>query len=365
MVRVVLENLTKRFGSTLAVDKVNLEIEDKEFFVLLGPSGGGKSTILNMIAGLIPPTDGHIYFDGERVDHLPPEKRDIAMVFQSYALYPHLNVYDNIALGLKVRKVPRDEIDRRVKWATEMLRIDHLIKRKPHELSGGERQRVALARAIVRRPKVWLLDEPMSNIDAKLRVTMRVELIRLQKSLQTTAIYVTHDQVEAMTMADRIGIIHLGKLMQVDKPLNIYRHPRNVFVGGFIGTPPMNFAPCELVEEGGKAYLKGDGFKLEVPGELVGPIKERATDPSDLLLGFRPTETRIYLERQSPGDVEVEIYALEPLGDETIVDFRMGEMVFKATAPAEFPAQMGDRAYVRIEVAESHVFDRKTEECIF
>lgn len=362
MVKVVLKDVFKKFGEVTAVDHVDLEINDKEFFVLLGPSGGGKSTILNLIAGLERETSGEIYFDDLLVNKMPPEKRDVAMVFQSYALYPHMNVFDNIAFGLKVRKMLRDEINKRVEYAAGMLRIKDLLKRKPHELSGGQRQRVALARAIVRKPKVFLLDEPMSNVDAKLRVPMRTELIRLQKSLGTTAVYVTHDQVEAMTMADRVAIIDLGKVQQVGSPLETYLKPLSIFVGGFIGTPPMNFFDCSLKMNDGEGRLETAMFSLPIGADVVRTLKERATG-SELALGVRPEDISVYRERPFES-IEVEVYALEPLGKEIVVDLKLGDEIVKAVTDPTFPGRMGDKVWMTINKERMHVFDRKTEKCV-
>ncbi|HEY8497197.1 MAG TPA: sn-glycerol-3-phosphate ABC transporter ATP-binding protein UgpC, partial [Limnochordales bacterium] len=250
MARVVLENVTKRYGNVVAVNKANLVIEDEEFVVLVGPSGCGKSTTLRMIAGLEEITEGNIYIGDRLVNDVPPKDRDIAMVFQNYALYPHMNVYDNMAFGLKLRKFPKDEIDRRVREAARMLGIEHLLDRKPKQLSGGQRQRVAVGRAIVREPAAFLMDEPLSNLDAKLRVQMRAELSKLHNRLRTTTIYVTHDQTEAMTMGDRIVVMKDGFIQQVGAPLEIYENPNNVFVAGFIGSPAMNFLNAVLRRDG-------------------------------------------------------------------------------------------------------------------
>src|SRR3989339_1239103 len=247
MAQVSLKNVKKNFpGGVQAVQDINLEIEDREFFVLVGPSGCGKSTVLRLIAGLEIITEGEIFIGKRRVNDVPPKNRNIAMVFQNYALYPHMSVYENMAFGLKLKKYPKPEIDQRVRSASQILGLDHLLQRKPKALSGGQRQRVALGRAIVRNPEVFLFDEPLSNLDAKLRVQMRTELKKLHEKIQATMIYVTHDQIEAMTMGDRIAVIRDGLLQQVDEPLNIYHFPKNKFIAGFIGTPPMNFFKARL-----------------------------------------------------------------------------------------------------------------------
>jgi len=362
MVSIRLENLTKKFGETVAADDISLDIKDKEFFILVGPSGGGKSTILNVMAGLEPATSGHVYFDGTCVDDVPPEKRDVAMVFQSYALYPYMNVYDNISFGLKMHKVPKTDIDKRVKEAADMLKIGDYLKRKPYELSGGERQRVALARAIVRHPKAFLMDEPMSNLDAKLRVGMRAELIRLQKQLEITTVYVTHDQVEAMTMADRIGVLHKGRLKQCGSPMEIYKHPDNLFVAEFIGSPPMNLFDCSRTEQIG-GCLETSGFRLKLPKDLVKEIMNK-TDATEFILGIRPQDISIHRKPQKPESIETEIYAIEPLGSETLVDLKLGENIIKVLAREEYAGRIGDKAWINIDTDKIYLFDKKTEENI-
>jgi len=359
LVFVRLENVTKKFGDTIAVNNVNLYVRDREFFVLLGPTGCGKSTILNMIAGLEPVTAGKIYFDDRPVNDVPPEKRDVAMVFQSFALYPMMNVFDNIAFPLRVRKYPKSEIQRRVREAAEMLRIAHLLKKKPHELSGGEKQRVALARAIVREPKVFLFDEPLSNIDAKLRVYMRAELIRLQKDLQTTTIFVTHDQLEAMTMGDRIAVMDAGRIMQVGEPLEVFRKPANLFVAGFIGTPPMNFFEGSLVIEGDKVKLDCGNFKLELDEKYSDIIRKTSHD-SELVLGIRPHDLEIYKEKPVKSHFEAEVFAVEPVGTETIVNVKVGDNVYKIITSPDFTARIAEKVYVDIDVDKIHLFEKKS-----
>ena len=267
MASVVLKSVTKRYGNVTAVNSIDLEIKDKEFIVLVGPSGCGKSTTLRMVAGLEEISDGTISIGDTVVNDVPPKDRDIAMVFQNYALYPHMDVYNNMAFGLKLRKFPKAEIDRRVKEAAKLLGIENLLDRKPKALSGGQRQRVAVGRAIVREPKVFLMDEPLSNLDAKLRVQMRAELSKLDNRLQTTIIYVTHDQTEAMTMGDRIVVMKDGFIQQVGAPLEIYNNPNNIFVAGFIGSPAMNFLDATLRKQGDKYVIDTKGFKVEIPAE--------------------------------------------------------------------------------------------------
>jgi multiple sugar transport system ATP-binding protein len=278
MAKVRLEHVWKRFGKVVAVKDFNLETEDGEFVVFVGPSGCGKTTTLRMIAGLEEISEGRIYIGDRLVNDVPPKDRDIAMVFQNYALYPHMNVYENMAFGLRLRRYPKDEIDRRVKEAARILKIEHLLNRKPRELSGGQRQRVAMGRAIVREPKVFLMDEPLSNLDAKLRVEMRAEIAKLQRRLGVTTIYVTHDQVEAMTLGHRIVVMKDGEIQQVDTPLNLYDFPANRFVAGFIGSPSMNFIRAHVEAQGDRVYLTAPGFRVRPTPcwpRRCGPMRAR------------------------------------------------------------------------------------------
>src|SRR5438132_609307 len=286
MAKVVLDGVVKKFGPVTAVDDLTIEIGDREFVTLVGPSGCGKTTTLRMIAGLERVTAGQIYFDDDPVGHLPADHRDIAMVFQSYALYPHMNVYDNIGFALRMMRVPRAEIDRRVKWAAEMLGIAELLDRKPRQLSGGQRQRVALGRSVVREPACFLLDEPLSNLDAKLRVTMRGELKRLHLELKRTFIYVTHDQAEALTVSDRIAVIHDGRLQQYGPPDDVYNRPRNVFVAGFMGSPTRNLLAGDVGFRDGLPYFTAPGFEQSLPARLAAAVP-RAPRPGPQL-GNRP-----------------------------------------------------------------------------
>jgi len=353
----VLEKLTKKFGSALAVDGIDLEISDREFFVLLGPSGCGKTTTLNMIAGLEPVTSGNIYFDDTIVNDVPPEKRDVAMVFQSYALYPQMNAFDNIAFPLKIRKVSASEIKSRVEKTANMLHIGPLLKKKPHEMSGGERQRVALARATVRQPRAFLMDEPLSNIDAKLRVYMRAELIRLQKDLQITTIYVTHDQVEAMSMADRIAIMNQGKVAQVADSMTIFNHPADSFVGGFVGTPPMNFFDAEFAKKGQQALLQTAHFALRLDPDTAVLVEEKAAG-SEIIIGARPHDIRVTARRVSDEDFEAEVYAVEPLGTETVVDLRIDDKLLKVVTSYAFESKLTDRVWASIDKKRMHLFNK-------
>ena len=300
MAKVAFENVVKKFGDVIAVNNLNIDVADKEFLVLVGPSGCGKTTALRCLAGLEEITGGTIKIGDRVVNDVAPKDRDIAMVFQSYALYPHLSVYDNMAFGLKLRKVPKEEIKRRVGEAADILGIHELLERKPRQLSGGQRQRVAVGRAIVREPKVFLFDEPLSNLDAKLRVAMRAEISKLHQRLQTTFIYVTHDQMEAMTMATRIAVINKGVLQQLDTPQNLYDHPNNLFVAGFIGSPAMNFFPAKLRKDGDKVVVDTGDFVVPIPAKKAKPYEAMWAKTSSL--AFAP---RIFMMRTSSHPISI------------------------------------------------------------
>ena len=359
MARVLIKNLTKRFGSVVAVNDLTLDADDKEFMVLLGPSGCGKTTALRCIAGLETPEEGEIYIGDVLVNALPPKERDVAMVFQSYALYPHMTVYDNIAFPLKMRKYAKADMDRAVKEAAELLKISQLLDRKPKQISGGEAQRVALGRAIVREPKVFLMDEPLSNLDAKLRLYMRAELKKMQRDLGVTTIYVTHDQAEAMTMADRIAIMNVGILQQVAPPEELFNHPSSLFVAGFIGAPPMNFINCSFV---GEEYIDAGTFRLKLDKDLVEVVKAGASS-SELILGFRPEDLTISW-REVENSIPGEVYVVEPLGTEVIVDVKVGESLVKVREKPTFKAVPGKKVWITYDKNRLHVFDRKTEKAI-
>ncbi len=324
MAAVKIEKVSKRFGAVVAVENFSLDIQDGEFIVLVGPSGCGKTTILRCIAGLETITSGEIYINGKPVSKMAPKNRDIAMVFQNYALYPHMNVRNNMAFSLKLRKVPKKEIIRIVERTADLLGILSLLDRKPNELSGGQRQRVALGRAIVRDPKVFLFDEPLSNLDAKLRISMRAELLSLHQRLKTTTIYVTHDQMEAMTMGDRIVVMKDGVIQQVDTPQKVYDHPINQYVAGFIGSPPMNFIEVRIVSENGKLYAVSPGMKLQLPVEKADRVKTMTG--REAVLGIRP-EHFIFQENSEqsfPGvSFKGSVWVIEPLGSEKLVYVRL------------------------------------------
>lgn len=359
-----MKEVVKKFSDYVAVDHLSLEIRDKEFMVFLGPSGSGKTTLLNMIAGLEKVTQGEIYFDQQRVDTIPPEKRDVAMVFQSYALYPHMDAFDNIAFPLKMRKrLPKHEIKSSVEQVAEMIGVRHLLDRKPHELSGGERQRIALARAVVRKPRVFLLDEPLSNLDALLRVHMRAELINLQKKLETTLIYVTHDQVEAMTMADRIAVINRGKLIDVSGPLDIYDNPKELFIAKFVGSPPINIFDCELRAEGGKRILQGRSFSIEMDEMLSNVSRESGSMPK-LILGVRPEDVSVHQKPFSSECIRGEVFAIEPLGKEIVVDVKVASDMVKVIASPSFRSNIGDAVWITFDKKSLHLFEKETERLI-
>lgn len=356
MADVVLENLSRRYGDVKAVDNISLKIADRELLTLLGPSGSGKTTAMRLIAGLETPTSGKIFIDGILVNDLPPRDRDIAMVFQSYALYPHMSVYDNIAFPLRMRKLAKADIDEKVKKAANLLGIDRLLKRKPKQLSGGEQQRVALGRAIVREPRVFLMDEPLSNLDAKLRLYMRAELKALQKRLGITTIYVTHDQVEAMTMADRIALMDRGSLLQTGSPDEIYSHPATEFVGGFIGSPPMNFIDCRLHSENNRLFLTAPSLHLDVT-EWRQVIEKKSSGP-EVIMGIRPEDLSI--SERSEDAIAGEVFVIEPLGSELIINVKVNEAMIKVKSPPTLKISPGVRVQMSINHENLHIFDKKT-----
>jgi multiple sugar transport system ATP-binding protein len=360
MGQVVLKGINKFFDSVHAVKDVNLQIRDKEFVVFVGPSGCGKTTTLRMIAGLEAISSGDISIDGNVVNQLAPMDRDIAMVFQNYALYPHMSVHDNMAFGLKMRKFERSEIDKRVQEAADILGIGELLKRKPRQLSGGQRQRVALGRAIVRHPRVFLFDEPLSNLDAKLRVQMRVELKKLHLRLGTTAIYVTHDQVEAMTLGDRVVVMRDGLVQQVGEPLELYNQPANRFVAGFIGSPAMNFATVTVTDTNGSLVAENSGLRIKLPDETASRL--RGHIGQEVTLGVRPEDLTV-AGTADPDHLcfDAVIEVVEQLGSEILLDMKVGENVMVASVEPTVRAKVRDRLRVAMRPNKIHVFDAKTE----
>lgn len=365
MASVSYRHVYKRFGDVTVVKDLNLEVKDKEFVVFVGPSGCGKSTNLRMLAGLEEITEGEILIGDRVVNDVPPKDRDIAMVFQSYALYPHMSVYDNMAFGLKLRKTPKDEIDRRVKEAAEILGLAHLLDRKPKALSGGQRQRVAVGRAIVREPAVFLMDEPLSNLDAKLRVTARAEISKLHKRLGTTFIYVTHDQVEAMTMGDRIAVLNDGILQQIDTPLALYTEPANIFVAGFIGSPSMNFFDSTLVREDGNLYLDTGDFRVRVPDDHKSAYQEYVG--REVIFGIRPEH--IHAPEFAPPNIQSAptqgtVEVVELLGHELHLYMTAGKNSFVATVDTRTGAHVGNEIDLVMDMGHMHLFDKETERAI-
>ncbi len=358
MAEVNLKAVTKVFdGDVVAVKNADLKVEDKEFVVLVGPSGCGKSTTLRMIAGLEEITDGEIHIDGRLVNDVPPKNRDIAMVFQNYALYPHMSVYDNMAFGLKLRKYPKEEIESRVRDAARILGIDELLERKPKALSGGQRQRVAVGRAIVRQPKVFLFDEPLSNLDAKFRVAMRTEISKLHTQLEATMIYVTHDQVEAMTMGDRIVVMNDGEIQQVDAPIDVYEHPVNRFVAGFIGSPAMNFFKGRIVAEDGMLFDDG-AARISLPEEMTEKVEPYVG--KGITLGFRPeTVDTSGAEASANGgpSFEAEVELVEPMGSETYIHLSTGTHSLIVRADAHTLPGLGEWLTLRMDPERIHFFE--------
>ncbi len=344
MAQIKLKNISKRWGSFVGVDSFNLDIADQEFLVLLGPSGCGKTTTMRMVAGLEDVTEGEIYIDDKLVNKLEPKDRDVAMVFQSYGLYPNMTVYENIRFPLKVRKIDKNSHKERVLRAAEMVELTDFLHRKPAELSGGQRQRVALARAIVREPTVFLMDEPLSNLDAKLRVSTRAQIKNLQHSLKTTTIYVTHDQIEAMTLADRVVVMNKGVVQQVDTPTAIYENPVNTFVAGFIGSPAMNLLNGDLHQGVFRSdNVTIDGLRTDITG--------------DITLGFRAEDAHIASEN---GSAVAPVYSMELLGEATMVTMRAGGTLLSVKAPKDFRADIGRTVHVSIPASICHLFDYQT-----
>lgn len=366
MADVVLKNVTKVYdGGTVAVRNANIEVKDREFMVLVGPSGCGKSTTLRIIAGLEELTEGELYIDGELMNNVLPKNRNIAMVFQNYALYPHMTVEENMGFGLKLRKYKKDEIKERVENAAEILGITELLDRKPKALSGGQRQRVAVGRAIVRKPEVFLFDEPLSNLDAKLRVQMRTEISKLHQRLGVTMIYVTHDQTEAMTMGDRIVIMKDGDIHQIDTPLHLYNHPVNKFVAGFIGSPSMNFIDGKIIREDGLSFIDDQNtIKLRIWGKhedsLAGYIDK------DITVGIRPENIHQsdMAKDERMNKIEIKLDVIEPMGNEIFLYFNVSGSNIIARIPAVQEPEPGEKMNLFVDTTKLHFFDKQTEETI-
>jgi len=365
MASVTYDHVTKRFGDVVAVKDLDIQIADQEFLVFVGPSGCGKSTSLRMLAGLDEITEGTIYIADRPVNDVPPKDRDIAMVFQSYALYPHMSVYDNMAFALKLRKMKKDEIDRRVKKAAATLGIGNLLTRKPKQLSGGQRQRVAVGRAIVREPKVFLFDEPLSNLDAKLRVQTRAEIIKLHQQLETTFIYVTHDQTEAMTMGTRIAVLKDGVLQQIDTPQHLYDRPDNMFVAGFIGSPSMNFFDANITRSDGELVAGGDAFRLPIPKQRHEPLQGYIGQT--LALGIRPEDmhdSHFVPPNIYAGTIEAQVDVTELMGNEVFLYLLTGRHSYVARVDPRTQAHVGNKMQIVANLDNIHFFDKTTERVI-
>jgi multiple sugar transport system ATP-binding protein len=361
MAEVVLEDVVKEFGDVVAVDHVSLKIDDGEFIALVGPSGCGKTTTLNMVAGLIELTSGTITIGGRVVNDLDPKDRDIAMVFQNYALYPSKSVGENLAFPLQMRKVPKSEIEARVKRAADMLSITHLLQRRPRQLSGGQQQRVALGRALVRDPKAFLMDEPLSNLDAMLRVQMRTELKRLHQELSTTVIYVTHDQMEAMTMADRIVVMSGGLVQQIGTPEEIYDRPANTFVAGFIGSPTMNFLPGQVGTDGGTTVIRGAEWELALTPANAARVRASAT--GQVIVGARHANIAVLPDSATTG-LPARVYTVEPTGDLTYLHVWLGKQLLVASAPGTYRGAPDQPIRLEFDQARLYLFDAETERAL-
>ena len=369
MASISFKNVTKTYDGAASpvVPNLNLEIKDKEFIILVGPSGCGKSTTLRMIAGLETVTEGEVYIGDRLVNKVPPKDRDIAMVFQNYALYPHMTVYDNMAFGLKLRKVPKDQIDKMVKEAAKILDLDKLLDRKPKALSGGQRQRVAMGRAIVRDPKVFLMDEPLSNLDAKLRVQMRIEISKLHQRLGATIIYVTHDQTEAMTLGTRIVVMKDGVVQQVDTPQNLYNYPDNLFVAGFIGSPQMNFMDAQVEVKGNDVKLVVGEFSIKLPADKAKKLIDGGYAGKTVTMGIRPEnvyDSEEFIKSSPDTVIESKIRVYELLGAEVFLYFDVEGYNMTARVNPQTTARTGDTVRFALDATKIHVFDKETEKVI-
>ncbi len=359
MPEIQLENLVKRYGSVEVLHGINLEMQDKEFTVLVGPSGCGKSTTLRMIAGLESVSDGEIYIDGSPVSHLDPKDRGLAMVFQDYALYPHMNVADNMSFALRLRKVSKTEIDKKVKEVAEIVGLEEFLQRKPGELSGGQRQRVAMGRALAKDSPIFLFDEPLSNLDAKLRGQMRAELALISQKVEKNMIYVTHDQVEAMTLADRIVVMHNGKIQQQGKPEEVFKNPVNKFVAGFIGTPPMNFLNAEIQQKAGGVFVNGNGFSLKLNKEKAKAAK--AHKSKEIVVGMRPSDLVYDSKGTAKQSLKLHVKLSEYIGAQSILICRCGNADVTVELKSETPIKLGGELNFAVNVDAIHLFDGKSE----
>lgn len=358
MTNVELVDLTKKFRNVTALHKLTLKIKSGDFVVLLGPSGSGKTTTLRCIAGLEQPDEGEVYFDGKLMNHVPPEKRNVGLVFQNYALFPHMTVYGNISFGLKMRRRPRNEIEEKVRWALKLVKLEGLENRLPAQLSGGQQQRVALARALVTEPNVLLMDEPLSNLDAQLRVYMRAELKKLQSELRITTIYVTHDQIEALTLADKVAVFNNGRLQQYDQPDNLYHRPRNLFVARFIGSPPMNIFEASIEEKSGTTVLDAGHIRIPVNKNLSRLIKNLSSK-SEVLVGIRPEDIELGV-----GDYKGQVVLFEPLGKDKLVHLNVNGLIIRSIAPGHIKTELGSELCFNIPASKIYLFRKDNNESI-
>ena len=363
MADLQIVDLSKHYDGVSAVDGISLDVPTGEFVVILGPSGCGKTTTLRCIAGLESVDAGSILIDGNDVTNLPPRDRDVAMVFQNYALYPHMTVADNIGYPLRMKKLQKKEVEERVTEITTLLGIKHLLSRRPRQLSGGEQQRVALGRAIVRKPKVFLMDEPLSNLDAKLRLYTRAELKKLQEQLGVTTVYVTHDQAEALALADRIAIMNKGKVLQYDTPQTIYGRPKNAFAAGFVGNPPMNIIRASITRTNGRISLSSSHFDYSPSDELCTALGDRPAGV-EVSMGIRPEDLEISKERDSESVLQAEVYVVESMGPNVLVDLRMGEQSLKCICGSSTGVRGGERVWIGFKDSSVHLFDAQSEEAI-
>jgi ABC-type sugar transport system ATPase subunit len=364
MANLEIENLSKKYGNTLAVNGVSLKVASGTFTVVLGPSGSGKTTLLRCVAGFEKPDSGSISIDGTPVTDLPPRERDLAMVFQSYALFPLMTIRDNIAFPLKVRNVPKAEIDARVKQVADLLVIKHMLEKKPNQLSGGEQQRAALGRAIVRQPNALLMDEPLTSLDAPLRAQMRTELKRIRRETQMTAVYVTHDQAEAMGLADMIAIMSEGKLMQYGKPLDVYTKPQNSFVAGFVGNPPTNILNAKFTVDGNGGVVKVDQASNRVDGPTATMLRQKVGDGAEVLVGVRPEDVEEFTSKKSESDLEIVVESIEPLGSSIVISSLVDDKIFRLVLPPDRTVAPGQHLWLEWEASKMHFFEKKSGELL-